>query len=113
MLREMSGINRSVIDTCEDKVKKDSVDMILHEEKVTVIEAKTNVAADYESRIGSHGVDTETLIETLVSIVDEVTKDSDDIALAGFSEACISVLLKHLDTSGVSKTSLEDVVNSR
>ena len=37
----------------------------------------------------------------------------EDIVLAGYSEACISVLLKHLDTSGVSKASLEEVVTSR
>ena len=99
---------------CSSESKRDAaVDMILHEEKISVIEAKTNAAAEYETKIGDHGVESETLIETLVSIVDEVTRENDDIALAGFSEACISVLLKHLDTSGVSKTSLEDVVTAR
>ena len=33
--------------------------------------------------------------------------------MAGYSEACIFVLLKHLDTFGVSKASLEDVVTSK
>ena len=33
--------------------------------------------------------------------------------LAGYSEACIFVLLNHLETFGVSKASLEDVVTSK
>ena len=43
----------------------------------------------------------------------EVVTEEDDIKYAGYSDACISVLLKHLDTSGVSKANLEDVVTSK
>ena len=68
----------------------------------------------FQSKIGiSHGIDTNELIETLLEIGKEVVMEEDDIKYAGYSEACISVLLKHLDTSGVSKASLEDVVTSR
>ena len=38
---------------------------------------------------------------------------TDDLALAGYAEACVSFLLKHLDTVGVCKTSLEEVVTSK
>ena len=36
-----------------------------------------------------------------------------DISLAGYSEACISHLLDHLETSGASKAGVEEVVEAR
>ena len=114
MLREMSGLNRTCAGSEEETgAKKDAAENILNDEKESMIAAKTNAAADFEARIGDHGANTDSLIDTLDKLMEEVTKEADDVVLAGFSEACISVLLKHLDTSGVSKASLEDVVTSR
>ena len=102
LLREASKINRSssVLETDIKDTSRDATDNVLNDEKEATIAAKTNSAADFETRIGDHGGDTNSLIETLTNIRDEIVHEPHDVDLAGFSEACISVLLKHLDTSG-------------
>ena len=111
MLRSMSGINRSEVKEPEEK--KDASEAVLRAEKETLIAAKTESASEFEERIGDQGADTEGLTNTLSEILGDITRAPEDVVLAGYSEACISVLLKHLDTSGVSKASLEDVVTSK
>ena len=111
MLRSMSGINRSEVKEPEEK--KDATEAVLRAEKETLIAAKTESASEFEERIGDQGANTEGLINTLSEILGDITRAPEDVVLAGYSEACISVLLKHLDTSGVSKASLEDVVTSK
>ena len=113
MLRNMSGINRSCSVAEPEENKKDATEAVLQAEKESLIHGKTESASEFEERIGDHGTNTESLINTLSEILKDVTKSPEDVVLAGYSEACISVLLKHLDTSGVSKASLEDVVTSR
>ena len=114
MLRNMSGVNRTCpVADSEDLNKKDATEAVLLAEKETLIQAKTESASEFEENIGDHGTNTESLISTLTEILRQITKDPEDVVLAGYSEACISVLLKHLDTSGVSKSSLEDVVTSK
>ena len=105
MLRNMSGINRSCSvaepeDVANNK-KADATEAVLRAEKESLILAKTESAAEFEERIGDHGTNTESLINTLSEILRDVTKAPEDVILAGYSEACISVLLKHLDTSGM------------
>ena len=109
----MSGINRSCSVAKPEENKKDATEAVLHAERESLIHAKTESASEFEERIGDHGTNTESLINALSEILKDVTKSPEDIVLAGYSEACISVLLKHLDTSGVSKASLEEVVTSR
>ena len=58
-------------------------------------------------------MDTDSLVESLVTLASDVTVQDDDVELAGYSEACISVLLRHLDTAQVSKSSLEDLVTTQ
>ena len=79
---------------------KDATEIVLNDEKQAAIAAKINSAAEFETKIGDHGGDISNLINTLTNILDDIIKDPNDVVLAGFSEACISVLLKHLDTSG-------------
>ena len=104
MLRNMSGINRSCsVAEAEDNNKKDATEAVLRAEKESLILAKTESASEFEERIGDHGTNTESLIDTLSEILRDITKAPEDVVLAGYSEACISVLLKHLDTSGMTK----------
>ena len=54
MLREASKMNRtsSVMDQEDGNKSKDATETVLNDEKEAVIAAKTNSAADFETRIG-------------------------------------------------------------
>ena len=83
----------SVVESAAVDDKRDASEMILNEEKETVITAKTNSAADYETRIGDHERDTDSLIQSLVDILEELTHDPDDIALAGNNQSQTSIFI--------------------
>ena len=55
MLREASKMNRtcSVLDQEEGNKSKDATEAVLNDEKEAVIAAKTNSAAEFESKIGN------------------------------------------------------------
>ena len=68
-----------------------------------LLEGKTTAAEEMEKRVGDPGVSTKGLIDGLVSLQREVVASGEDINLAGYSDACISFILKDLETTGVSK----------
>ena len=74
---------------------------------------KTKAAEEMRMRMGNPADTTDLLIERLVSLRREVIAGGEDISLAGYSEACISHLLDHLETSGASKAGVEEVVTAR
>ena len=109
MLKDLSVLNRScaVLDT-EGTVKKEEATS-----ENEMLEEKTQSAEAMMMKMGSPNVATDLLIDRLVEIQGRVISSGEDVELAGYSEACISFLLKHLDTTGVNKTSLEEVVTAR
>ena len=109
MLKDLSVLNRSsaVLDT-EGTVKKEEATG-----ENEMLEEKTQSAEAMMMKMGSPNVATDLLIDRLVEIQGRVISSGEDVELAGYSEACISFLLKHLDTTGVNKSSLEEVVTAR
>ena len=81
--------------------------------KDTVLGSKTRAAADLVLKLGDPNQETDVLIDNLDALRNSVLTGTDDLVLAGYAEACVSVLLKHLDTLGMCKTSLEEVVTSK
>ena len=107
MLKDLGVLNRScaLVDTEETKKDESNENEMLTE--------KTNSAEEMMTKMGDPNVDTDVLIDRLVELQKEALSGGDDVVLAGYSEACVSFLLKHLDITGVSKTSLEQVVTAR
>eukprot|EP00092_Neocalanus_flemingeri_P011686 GFUD01012596.1.p1 GENE.GFUD01012596.1~~GFUD01012596.1.p1 ORF type:complete len:2173 (+),score=594.82 GFUD01012596.1:2-6520(+) len=81
--------------------------------KESVLSSKARAAADMIVKMGDPRQETDDLIDSLAALKNSVVTGTDDLVLAGYAEACVSVLLKHLDTVGVCKTSLEEVVTSK
>ena len=78
-----------------------------------LLEGKTTAAEEMEKRMGDLRVSTKVLIDGLVSLQREVVARGEDINLAGYGDACISFILKDLETTGVSKAGVEEVVTAR
>ena len=78
-----------------------------------LLEGKTTAAEEMEKRMGNPGVSTKVLIDGLVLLQREVVAGGEDINLAGYGDACISFILKDLETTGVSKAGVEAVVTAR
>jgi len=81
--------------------------------KESVLGAKARAAADLMGKMGDPANGTDDLIDNLAALKNVVVTGTDDLVLAGYAEACVSVLLKHLDKVGVCKTSLEEVVTTK
>ena len=107
ILRDLSVLNRSsaVVDS-EVPGKKEVSEKLL-------LRGKNKAAEEMRKRMGDPADTTDLLIERLVSLRREVIAGGEDISLAGYSEACISHLLDHLETSGASKAGVEEVVTAR
>ena len=78
------------------------------------LQGKAAAAEETMAKLGDF-VNSETLVEALANMhEEEVNKaEVEDNRLAGHAEATISLLLKHMDMTGVSKMGLEDLVTSR
>ena len=50
------------------------------------------------------------IIILLLQVKEDIVARGETLALASFTEATVSVLLKHLDRVGISKTYLEEVL---
>ena len=107
ILRDLSVLNRSsaVVDS-EVPGKKEVSEKLL-------LRGKNKAAVEMRKRMGDPADTTDLLIERLESLKSEVIAGGEDISLAGYSEACISHLLDHLETSGASKAGVEEVVTAR
>jgi len=81
--------------------------------KESVLGAKARAAADMMGSMGDPHKETDILIATFAALTNIVVSGTDDPILAGYAEACVSVLLKHLSRAGVHKTCLEEVVTSQ
>ena len=46
----------------------------------------------------------------MIQVKEDIVARGETLALASFAEATVSVLLKHLDMVGISKTYLEEVL---
>ena len=78
------------------------------------LQGKAAAAEETMAKLGDF-VNSETLVEALANMhEEEVNKaEVEDNRLAGHAEATISLLLKHMDMTGVSKMGLEDLITSR
>ena len=81
--------------------------------KESVLGAKARAAADMMGSMGDPHKETDILIATFAALTNIVVSGTDDPILAGYAEACVGVLLKHLSRAGVHKTCLEKVVTSQ
>ena len=81
--------------------------------KESVLGAKARAAADMMGSMGDPHKETDILIATLAALTNSVVTGTDDLILAGYAEACVSVLLMHLSRAGVDKTCPEEVVTSQ
>ena len=99
-------IRHSVTD--EIVSKNETVDTVTFM-KESVPGAKAKAAADILGKMGDPHVDTNDIFDIIASLQNSVVTCTDDIILAGFAEACVSVLLKHFDSVGVDKASLVEV----
>ena len=106
-MRELSGLSRPTAPG-GDKKEVDSATFV----RENVLTAKTGAAEQMMEAVGGAvGGRTEQLMGRLVELQREAVTQS-DLQLAGCAEATVTSLLKHLDTAGVDKASLEDVVTT-
>ena len=68
---------------------------------------------DEFEKMGDPAIWTGDLFDNLVALRNVLAAGTDDVILAGYAEACVSVLLKHLDMVGVCKTRLEEVITTK
>ena len=78
------------------------------------LQGKSSAADEVMARLGAIA-DSEALVGALANMQEDLAKKGnvEDCRLAGHAEATVSLLLKHLDVTGVSKMGLEDLVTSR
>ena len=82
-------------------------------EKESGVKVKAKAAADMLLKMGDPHKVTDDLIETIVALKNSVVTGTDDLIIAGYAEACITVLLKHFESIVVDKTSLTEVLSSK
>ena len=111
ILRQLGERNRSLVDETGDG-KSEEIDSSIFG-KETVLGSKTRAAADLVLKMVDSNRETDVLIDNFAALKNSVVTGTDDLVLAGYAEACISVLLKHLDMVNMCKTSLEEVVTSK
>ena len=111
VLRQLGERNRnSFADTGDGKSREiDSATFV----KESVLGAKARAAADLIGKMGDPANGIDDLIDNFAAIKNVVVTGTDNLVLAGYAEACVSVLLKHFDKVGVCKTSLEEVVTTK
>ena len=78
------------------------------------LQGKAAAAEEVMARLGALA-DSEALVGALSNMQEDLARrgNVEDCRLAGQAEATVSLLLKHLDVTGVSKMGLEDLVTSR
>ena len=79
------------------------------------LQGKAAAAEEVMARLGALA-DSEALVGALAKMQEDLARrggNVEDCRLAGHAEATVSLLLKHLDVTGVSKMGLEDLVTSR
>jgi len=91
----------------------DSSKAIAEKDRDMVQAEKAHKTQSIIDRVDIDTDNTETLIDQLVVIKDELVAGGDATELACCAEATVSILLKHLDTVGISKTNLEEVVGTK
>ena len=93
----------------EEKVGKSAVLV-----KELQLQGKASAAEEVMARLGAVA-DSEALVGALAKMQEDLARKGnvEDCRLAGQAEATVSLLLKHLDVTGVSKMGLEDLVTSR
>ena len=100
-----------LFETGNTKIEEQEVDSTTFV-KDSVLDAKARASADMLVRLGDPCKSTGDLINTLAALKNSVVTGTDDFILAGYAEACVSVLLKHLDRTVMDKISLEEVVTN-
>ena len=113
LLRQLGERNNSTGTEAEATVINSQVDDSASFVKESVLGTKAKTAANLLVRMGDPKQDTDDLIDNLAALKNVIVAEMDDLVLAGYAEACVSILLKHLDSVGISKASLEDVVTCR
>ena len=111
VLKQLGERNRNSFADAGDG-KADEIDSATFV-KESVLGAKARAAADLMEEMGDPAIGTDDVIDNLVALKNVVAAGTDDLVLAGYAEASVSVLLKHLDMVGVCKTSLEEVVTPK
>ena len=88
---------------------------LVEDTREAILSQKARKTKEIEQRICAdiNTTDTEALIDRLVIVKNDIVKAGEAVALASCAEATVSILLKHLDMVGISKTNLEELVGSR
>jgi len=109
-LRQLGEARASLGGEVEDEKIGKSAALV----KELQLQGKAAAAEEVMARLGALA-DSEALVGALSNMQEDLARrgNVEDCRLAGQAEATVSLLLKHLDVTGVSKMGLEDLVTSR